>query len=326
MKLIEILVRELSNPSIGGWPSDTGSIEQGASGRLFDPEKPSRPYLFDERTFEAAEDFQDASVTREEYEAALAASKEMLVNKPVEWDGLGLPPVSYLNSVLNYDEKSGEFTWKPRLESDFSTKCQFVSWSNRFAGKKAGTVVSKKKKSYLKININGRNYYAHRIAWAILSGNWPEDEIDHVNGNSLDNSKDNLRQVTRKENCRNVSLMPNSASGYCGVNWHEPSGKWRARVKVDGKENYLGLFDDPQEAAIRIKAIRDSIGFHKNHGEPLRPIPTEAQRKRSDICDKIYGAMTNAERKDNRSDMAEAVYDAIAAGSIPGVKLEAPDA
>ena len=93
MKLIEILVRELSNPSIGGWPSDTGSIEQGASGRLFDPEKPSRPYLFDERTFEAAEDFQDASVTREEYEAALAASKEMLVNKPVEWDGLGLPPV-----------------------------------------------------------------------------------------------------------------------------------------------------------------------------------------------------------------------------------------
>lgn len=54
----------------------------------------------------------------------------------------------------------------------------------------------------------------------------------------------------------------------------------------------------------------------------FRPIRTEAERKRSDICDKIYGAMTNAERKENRSDMAEAIYDAIAAGKIPGVKLE----
>ncbi|WP_446908463.1 hypothetical protein [Klebsiella pneumoniae] len=72
-----------------------------------------------------------------------------------------------------------------------------------------------------------------------------------------------------------MSLIPNSTSGYCGVNWHEPSGKWRARVKIDGKENYIGLFDDPQEAAIRIKAIRDAVGFHKNHGQDLR---TEAER------------------------------------------------
>ncbi|WPJ55530.1 hypothetical protein RCIP0093_00003 [Klebsiella phage RCIP0093] len=166
-------------------------------------------------------------------------------------------------------------TWKPRIESDFSTKCQFVSWSNRFAGKKAGTIVTKKRKSYLKINLGGKNCYAHRIAYAILNDCWPENEIDHINGNSLDNSKTNLRQVTRKENCRNVSLIPNSTSGYCGVNWHEPSGKWRARVKIDGKENYIGLFDDPQEAAIRIKAIRDAVGFHKNHGQDLR---TEAER------------------------------------------------
>lgn len=54
----------------------------------------------------------------------------------------------------------------------------------------------------------------------------------------------------------------------------------------------------------------------------FRPLRAEAERKRSDICDRIYGAMTKADRKDNRSDMAEAVYDAIAAGIIPGVKLE----
>lgn len=242
-------------------------------------------------------------------------AKRQPITEP-SWDGAGLPPVSYLNSVLNYDEESGYFTWKPRLESDFSTKCQFVSWSNRFAGNKAGTVVSKKKKSYIKINLNGKNYYAHRMAWAIIHGDWPEDEIDHVNGNSLDNSRCNLREVTRKENCRNVSLIPNSTSGYCGVNWHEPSGKWRARVKVDGKENYLGLFDDPQEAAIRIKAIRDSIGFHKNHGQPLSPIRSESDKKR----DAAVMAINNT--VDASGTLGSEIYDAIAAGKIPGVKLE----
>lgn len=54
----------------------------------------------------------------------------------------------------------------------------------------------------------------------------------------------------------------------------------------------------------------------------FRPIRSEADRKRDDICDKIYGAMTNAKRKDNRSDMAEEIYDAIAAGKIHGVKLD----
>ncbi|WP_449556872.1 hypothetical protein [Huaxiibacter chinensis] len=54
----------------------------------------------------------------------------------------------------------------------------------------------------------------------------------------------------------------------------------------------------------------------------FRPIRSEAGKKRSDICDKIYGAMTTAEREGNRSDMAEAVYDAIAAGKIPGIRID----
>lgn len=52
------------------------------------------------------------------------------------------------------------------------------------------------------------------------------------------------------------------------------------------------------------------------------PFRTEEERKRARICDAIYGALTKAERQHNRSDEAEAVYDAIAAGKIPGVKLE----
>lgn len=276
MTLLELLRQEL--PKRGGWPEGATCAAQDSDKLVMfaacDP-KEVRPhgngywYMNASRLngdgdegYELADDSATAIVTREQYAAT-------------GWDGTGLPPVSYLKSVLDYDEETGDFMWKPRIESDFSTKCQFVSWSNRFAGKKAGTIVTKKRKSYLKINLGGKNYYAHRIACAILNDCWPENEIDHINGNSLDNSKTNLRQVTRKENCRNVSLIPNSTSGYCGVNWHELSGKWRARVKIDGKENYIGLFDDPQEAAIRIKAIRDAVGFHKNHGQDLR---TEAER------------------------------------------------
>ena len=54
----------------------------------------------------------------------------------------------------------------------------------------------------------------------------------------------------------------------------------------------------------------------------FRPIRTEADKKRERICDAIYGALTKAERQHNLSGEAEAVYDAIAAGKIPGVKLD----
>lgn len=86
-------------------------------------------------------------------------------------------------------------------------------------------------------------------------------------------------------------------------------------------------YNEPPECHGDAAAWKEVLAFDCKTTRPFwtdefRPIRTEAERKRSDICDKIYGAMTNAERKDNRSDMAEAVYDAIAAGNIPGIKLE----
>ncbi len=67
----------------------------------------------------------------------------------------------------------------------------------------------------------------------------------------------------------------------------------------------------------RISVAVNGINVH----EYFRPIRTEAERKRSELCDRIYGAMTKADREGNRSDMAESVYDAIAAGEIPGIRL-----
>ncbi len=182
--------------------------------------------------------------------------------------GDSMPPVSYLRERLIYDEVTGRLCWLPRPESDFNGKHQFASWSARCEGKEAGTVIQKKRKQYRAISLCGRRHYAHRIAWAIYHGKHPDAEIDHVNGNSMDNSIVNLREVVRQENCQNVKLMPDSRSGYCGVNWHAETGKWRARLKMNGREKYLGLFDDPVEAAARVKAARDAMGFHPEHGAP----------------------------------------------------------
>lgn len=161
-----------------------------------------------------------------------------------------LPPPELLNQLLNYEPSSGHLFWVK-------------------SGKLAGYEVIKKRKVYLKIHMKGSSYYLHRVAWAIHYGEWPAGEIDHINGDSCDNSISNLRVVTRKENCQNTRLQHRSVSGYCGVNWHSQSQKWRARVKVDGKEHYIGLFDDAEEAARQIRKLRRKLGFHENHGVKL---------------------------------------------------------
>lgn len=85
MKLIDLLVQEL--PKLGGWPDGVKMIEQNYHGKLFDGSEPSEPFLFTGEKFEMVDDWRQARVTREQYEAALAAAQQ-----PV-WDGEGLPPV-----------------------------------------------------------------------------------------------------------------------------------------------------------------------------------------------------------------------------------------
>lgn len=84
MKLIDLLVQEL--PKHGGWPEGVALIDQARDGMIFDPTDPVMPYLFDSHLFELADDWDVTQVTREQYEAALAASQP-------QWNGEGLPPV-----------------------------------------------------------------------------------------------------------------------------------------------------------------------------------------------------------------------------------------
>lgn len=140
--------------------------------------------------------------------------------------------------------------------------------TGEFTGRSPYTVVKKNKK-YLKVYILGKRVYAHRLAYALQTGCWPKGEIDHINGDSTDNRFCNLRDVDRKENCRNVGVSPKSRSGIMGVNWHEKGNKWRARVKSGKKEFYLGLFESRFAAEAAVIAKREELGFHENHGRQI---------------------------------------------------------
>jgi hypothetical protein len=103
-----------------------------------------------------------------------------------------------------------------------------------------------------------RTFYARRnvvkpggrrgaIALHTFLTGWPQ--VDHVNGDGLDNRRSNLRSATSNQNRMNRRRHSNNTSGYKGVTWHGRSGRWRARIGVAGRKLSLGLHETPEVAA-----------------------------------------------------------------------------
>jgi hypothetical protein len=102
-------------------------------------------------------------------------------------------------------------------------------------------------------SVNGKikGFLMHRVIMNVTN---PKIQVDHINGNTLDNRRENLRKCTNSENCRNAKMKSTNTSGYKGVRPHvvrKKDGKqvWRAMICVDGKDRGLGLFLDKKEAA-----------------------------------------------------------------------------
>ena len=157
-----------------------------------------------------------------------------------------------LKKVLNYNELTGIFTWKVAKARRIKT------------GDIAGNLAQQ---GYSRIVLDGKLYYSHRLAWFYVHGEWPKDQIDHINQSRTDNRIVNLREVTGAENNKNQSLSKSNKSGSIGVYWQKARNKWIAQININGKVKYLGLFSDKEDAIEARQAANIKYNYHVNHGK-----------------------------------------------------------
>jgi len=160
----------------------------------------------------------------------------------------------YLKLVLSYDPLTGVFKW---IRKTTPTANAII------IGSVAGSV---RQHGYISIRINKHQYYAHRLAWFYVYGEWPPKQLDHINHNGRDNRISNLRQATDHINARNKSLLSNNKSGLHGVYWSKRDNNWRAQKKINGKTVYLGSDKSLFEVACIRLSWQAKAGYHKNHG------------------------------------------------------------
>ncbi len=170
-----------------------------------------------------------------------------------------------LHALLWYEPDTGRFYWRSRDAKYFSSEQTRKMWNTRYAGTEAFTATLK---GYKQGNLLGNFVQPHRVAWKMIHNEEPP-EIDHINGNPLDNRIDNLRAVDRVNNMRNAKTWRHNTSGHTGVSWHSRRGKWRATIRGENKKSHeLGFFERIEDAVAARKAAEAKFGFHPNHGRP----------------------------------------------------------
>jgi hypothetical protein len=153
-----------------------------------------------------------------------------------------------LKKHLHYDSGTGIFT---RI---------ITSSTNARKGSIAGG--PRKKDGYIRISVGSYRYYAHRLVFLYMEGEFPKDVVDHINGNPRDNRWINLRKATHSQNLQNLTVLRKNKSGFTGVSWFKKTSKWRAQCSCNGIHTTIGYFDTKEEAHFAY------IEFaKKNHGE-----------------------------------------------------------
>ena len=166
-------------------------------------------------------------------------------------------PISVFQDYFNYDPETGIISWEKIHKKN----------SRRKIGDVAG-VISRKDNGtpYRIIKFFYSLYSAHRLAWALHYGKWPDSQIDHINGNGLDNRISNLRDVDGSTNLRNQKKNKHNTSGFTGVYWNKTESKWHASLRVNGKDKFLGQFTHIDDAVVARVAANKKYGFSDRHG------------------------------------------------------------
>ena len=160
-----------------------------------------------------------------------------------------------LRQILHYNPDTGVFTWirKPRYAG---------------SGEQAGSYSTK---GYRRVKIGVTSYRAHRLAWFYMTGQWPVDQIDHINGIPDDNRFSNLREATAQENQTNKGVRrKRKASKYPGVS--KSGTHWISTIRTPAGRLYLGFFADEKKAS---EAYLEAKRIHH---------PFWASNERSALC------------------------------------------
>jgi len=132
----------------------------------------------------------------------------------------------HLKSILHYDPETGILTHK---------RFQRVTGTPRPDG-------------YLHIHLLGKSWLAHRLIWLYVTGEFPENQIDHINCNPADNRWKNLRLANHRQNRANSRVNKGTASGLKGA--YQRGNRWQAAIGYGGKKRHLGYYATPGEAHI----------------------------------------------------------------------------
>lgn len=139
-----------------------------------------------------------------------------------------------LRELLSYSPETGAFAW--RVAASPRVSC----------GKPAGR---QNKRGYIVITVDGKARYAHRLAWLYETGEWPKQQVDHINGNKSDNRLCNLRDISPAGNTQNQTRpQRGSTTGLLGVSKAKDRKKFRACIKVSSGTVCIGSFETAETA------------------------------------------------------------------------------
>ena len=147
-----------------------------------------------------------------------------------------------IREYLNYEPNTGSLVWRVY----------------RSGGAKAGDEAGYRGETGVKISFRKEYYLAHRIAWFLFYGEQPPEMIDHKDRNPYNNSVDNLRECTNRENQFNTVSHQDASSTHKGVH-RTKEGNWMARIQVGGKREHLGTYPTEGEAAAVYRARAEEV-------------------------------------------------------------------
>ena len=148
-------------------------------------------------------------------------------------------------NYLSYNKETGYLTYLERQSVSHIRRYDATKWNAKHAGKRACRLGHK---GNIVVTLCDKVWLAHRIAWLIVTGEWPVDQIDHINGNRSDNRWCNLRAANNSQNHANVGLLSSNTSGLKGASWSKRYKKWVAQIGFNKMTIHLGRYDCPAAA------------------------------------------------------------------------------